>query len=244
MPSRTPPDPGDRRNPWTRPGFIAAAALLATLAIIAVILAATSGGGTAHQSNIQASQPTTTTPSSATTRSNSGNSTACTLPAGNQTIPSDSPPPGTSSAQVGSMSTPEEPATLGPQRTSGVFKTCFAHSPAGALLAAFNLLAEDTAGNPSDVYHRLSIGAPRNLGNNDRLDSNGPVQFAAYKYQSYTSSTAEILIVIKGYQGALEAVDTPMRWTGSDWRYLYPVNGVPPLSKLSDLTGYVPWPAF
>ena len=247
MAPRNPQDPGDRRSPWTRPGFLTAAALLGALVILAIILVATSGGGTTHTTQTQASNPTTSTTSSthsATTPTTSVNPTACTLSPGRQSIPTASPPAGTSWQQVGSMSTPQAPTTLGPQRTSGVFNTCFAHSPSGALLAAFNLWAEGTAANPNVVFQRLAIGAPKNLGNSDRLDSNGPVQFAAYKYQSYSASTANIIVVIKSESGGLEGIGTTLRWTGTDWRYVFPVNGVPPLARLSDLTGYVPWSAF
>jgi hypothetical protein len=245
MAPRNPQDPGDRRNPWTRPGYITAATFLGALVILAIILVATSGSGTTHTTQTQASNPTTsTTQTSATTTASSGNPTACTLAAGSQSVPSTSPPSGTSWQQVGSMSTPQAPTTLGPQRTSGVFNTCFAHSPSGALLAAFNLWAEGTAASPSEVFQKLAIGAPKDLGNSDRLDSNGPVQFAAYKYGSYSSSKANLIIVIKGQSGGLEGIGTTMAWTGTDWRYVFPVNGVPPISRLSDLTGYVPWSAF
>jgi len=244
MAPRNPQDPGDRRNPWTRPGYITAATFLAALVILAIILVATSGGGTTHTTQTQASNPTTSPAVPTSTSTTAGNPTACTLAAGNQDIPSTSPPSGTSWQQVGSMSTPQAPTTLGPQRTSGVFNTCFAHSPAGALLAAFNLWAEGTAANPSEVFQKLAVGAPKNLGNSDRLDSNGPVQFAAYKYGSYSPSKANVIVVIKGQSGGLEGIGTTMEWTGTDWRYVFPVNGVPPISRLSDLTGYVPWSAF
>jgi len=244
MAPRNPQDPGDRRNPWTRPGYITAATFLAALVILAIILVATSGGGTTHTTQTQASNPTTSSAVPTSTSTTAANRTACTLAAGNQDIPSTSPPSGTSWQQVGSMSTPQAPTTLGPQRTSGVFNTCFAHSPAGALLAAFNLWAEGTAANPSEVFQKLAVGAPKNLGNSDRLDSNGPVQFAAYKYGSYSPSKANVIVVIKGQSGGLEGIGTTMEWMGTDWRYVFPVNGVPPIARLSDLTGYVPWSAF
>ena len=142
------------------------------------------------------------------------------------------------------MQAPQAPSTLGPERTNGVWNTCFAHSPDGALLAAFNLWAEGTAADPRQVFEHLAIGAPKNLGNNDRLDSSGPVQFAGYKYETYSSASAELIVVIKGYQGALEGIGTTMRWTGSDWRYVFPPKGTPALETLSDLTGYVQWSAF
>jgi hypothetical protein len=246
--ARNPQDPGDRRNPWTRPGYITAATFLGALVILAIILIATSGGGTTHTTQTQASNPTSTTTTStapATTTSTTANPTACTLAAGKQSTPSTSPPPGTSWTQVGSMSTPQAPSTLGPQHDASGYGTCFAHSPSGALLAAFNFWAQGTAHPSGEVYRHLAINVPSAaLNTTTRLDDQGPVQFAAYKYQSYTPSTASVIVVIKGNQGGLEGLGTTMQWTGTDWRYAFPGNGVPALERLSDLTGYVQWSAF
>jgi hypothetical protein len=217
--------------------LISGAFLLAL--ILAGILVAVVGGGShyTNHSTAQHSTASSTTPSSPS-------STACTLPAGSQTIPSNSPPPGTQWATVGSMQVPQAPNLYGPQQTHGVFNTCFAHNPSGALLAALNLWAETTAADPSKVFQKLAVGAPKNLGNSSRLDASGPVQFAGYRYDSYTPTQATIAVVIKGAQGKLVAAVTPMRWVGTDWRYVFPPNGTPSLQVISDLTGYVQWSDF
>ena len=120
MAPRNPQDPGDRRNPWTRPGYITAATFLGALVILAIILVATSGSGTTHTTQTQASNPTTTattTQTSATTTTRSANpdrlhprrrEARASRPASAAT--------GTNGAQVGAMSAPQAPTTLGPQR--------------------------------------------------------------------------------------------------------------------------------
>ena len=120
--------------------LISGAFLLAL--ILAGILVAIAGGGSHQTTHSTAQHPaaSTTTPTS-----NPTSSTACTLPPGSQAIPSSSPPAGTQWATVGSMQVPQAPNLYGPQRTHGVFNTCFARSPSGALLAALNLWAEGTA---------------------------------------------------------------------------------------------------
>jgi hypothetical protein len=248
MAPRNPQDPGDRRSPWTRPGFLTAAALLGALVILAIILVATSGGGTTHTTQTQASNPATTASTASpttTTSTAAANPTACNLSPGRQSIPSASPPAGTSWQQVGSMSTPQAPSSLGPQRDQSGYATCFAHSPAGALLAAFNFWAQGTAHPSGDVYRHLAVNVPAQaLNTSSRLDDQGTVQFAAYKYQSYTPSIASLVVVIQSNQGGLEALGTTMQWTGSDWRYAFPSGGVPAIQRLSGLTGYVTWSAF
>ena len=166
------------------------------------------------------------------------------MPAGSQTVPSSSPP----QAQwgtVGSMQVPQNPAVYGPQRTSGIWNTCFAHNPSGALLAAMNFYGESTTGEPEEtVMRRYAVGAPPDLGSNAGLDSSGPVQLAGYRYDSYTPSQSRVSLVFKGPQGKEAAVVTSMVWQGGDWKYVFPAGGMPSYLVVADLTGYVPWTDF
>ena len=231
----------DGPSEWQKPLWIASAIFLLALVGIAVWLVATKPAKVAPKTTQGAQQRPSSEAGVQTQRSSS---TVCALPAGDQTVPYDSPPVGITWNEVGSMQAPQAASTLGPERTNGVWNTCFARSPSGALLAAFNLWAEGTAADPSQVFQHLAVGAPKNLGNNDRLDANGPVQFAGYKYESYTPSSAQVIVVIKGYRGAFEAIETTMRWIGADWKYVFPANGTPALQTLPDLTGYVQWSVF
>ena len=220
--------------------LISGAFLLAL--ILAGILVAVTGGGGHHTTHSTAQQPaaSTTTPTS-----NPTSSTACTLPPGSQAIPSSSPPAGTQWATVGSMQVPQAPNLYGPQRTHGVFNTCFAHSPSGALLAALNLWAESTAADPSQVFQKLAVGAPKNLGNNSRLDASGPVQFAGYKYRLLHAHASHDRGRNQRCAGQARCCSSRrMRWVGTDWKYVFPPNGTPSLQVISDLTGYVPWSDF
>ena len=142
------------------------------------------------------------------------------------------------------MQVPQNPGLFGPQRSDGPWETCFADDPSGALLAAMNLWAEGTAVAPSELFARLAIGAPKNLGSGAQLDSDGPIQFAGYRYASYTPAVAQLAIVFQGPEGKLLAVATTMVWAGRDWKYLFPPDGRPAMQVLGDLTGYVQWSGF
>ena len=142
------------------------------------------------------------------------------------------------------MEVPQSPTVFGPERSDGLWETCFARNPSGALLAAMNLWAEGTAVPPSELFARLAVGAPTNLGSTAQLDSSGPVQFAGYRYESYTSSDAEVAIVFMGPEGKLLAVLTSMVWRAGDWKYLFPPEGAPAMQVIGDLTGYVQWSGF
>ena len=241
MADSTPPDDQHQQSPWSRPAVLFSGAFLLALILAGILVAVGGGGGSGHAHRRTQQQIGVR---SSTTSSIPTSSTACTLPAGSPNIPSVSPPAGTQWTTVGSMQVPQAPNLYGPQRTQGAFNRCFAHSPSGALLAAINLWAEGTAANPSQVFQKLAVGAPRNLGNNARLDASGSVQLAFYKYDSYNSTKAVLDVVIKGVQGRLVAISTPMIWDGNDWKYVFPPHGSPSLEVIQDTTGYVQWSAF
>ena len=236
-PSENHPEP----SPWSRPVVLFSGAFLLVLVLAGILVAVTDVGHDKHHAgrvqSLIAQRPTTASAAPVA-------SGACALAAGSQAIPSASPPAGTQWASVGSMQAPQAPHLYGPQHTAGVFDTCFAHSPAGALLAAINVWAESTAAPPSQVFARLAIGAPHNLGNSARLDSEGTVQLAGYRFDAYSPAQAQISVVLKGPQGKLAAAVTTMEWADGDWKYVFPPNGTPPVQVISDLTGYVSWSAF
>jgi hypothetical protein len=167
----------------------------------------------------------------------------CSLPRVDQSVPSSVPPPARW-ATVGAIQVPQNPPLFGPQRSTGPWNTCFAHDPSGALLAAMNLWAEGTAVPASELFARLAVGAPKDLGSDAQLDSGGPVQFAGYRYDSYTRSDAQVTIVFRGPEGKLLAVVTTMVWDLGDWKYLFPPGGAPAMQVIADLTGYVQWSSF
>jgi hypothetical protein len=226
------------RSPWSRASVLLSGAFLLALVLAGILVAATSGGGhgTVRSRPLSGARRAAPAPRSA-------GAARCALASGDQRVPWSSPPPARWGT-VGSMAVPQSPAVFGPQHSSGPWNTCFAHNPGGALLAAVNVWAEATAVAPGALFQRLAVGAPRDLGNNDQLDSGGPVQFAGYRYLSYTPAQALVDVVVQGPRGALAAVLTPMVWRAGDWKYVFPAQGVPPIEVIPDLAGYVPWSSF
>ena len=112
----------------------------------------------------------------------------CDLPAGSQAMPSSSPPQARWGT-VGSMQVPQNPAVYGPQRTErrrGT--TCFAHDPVGRAAGRDEPLGGvNTAVPASELLRRLRgrrAGEPR--ATTPGSTASGPVQFAGYRYDSYT----------------------------------------------------------
>ncbi|MGH3610204.1 MAG: hypothetical protein ACRDRD_19270 [Pseudonocardiaceae bacterium] len=238
QPSSAKTPSASERSPWSRASVLLAGAFLLALVLVGVVVTVVGDGGAASHS--ARTQPTATRPKPNQTPASAGR---CSLPAGSQTVPSTGPP----AAQwgtVGSMQVPQNPAVYGPQRSHGPWETCFARDPSGALLAAMNLWAEGTAVPPSELFQRLAVGVPKHLGSTAQLDSGGPVQFAGYRYVSYTPSQAQVTVVFEGPEGKLLAVVTSMVWSGGDWKYVFPAGGAPAMQVIGDLTGYVQWSSF
>src|SRR4051812_982728 len=111
-------------RPWyATPGFVASAVLLVLVAVTGVTLALTGGGTGRH--------PRTHPPAS------TGGS-VCGLPAGSQDPVVG--PPAASWTLVGTIAAPSV-RDVGPGVVAHGDRRCFAHSPAGALVAAANLAA-------------------------------------------------------------------------------------------------------
>jgi hypothetical protein len=149
---------------------------------------------------------------------------------------------------VGSMAAPNSPGSIGPQRTVDGFRVCFAHSALGALYAAVNFWAAGTAAPPASVYEHLAADTSsraavvaQSQGNTSRLDASGPVQLAAFEFDSYSPASADLSVVLEGSSGVLVSVACTMVWQRGDWRYVIPPSGAPAAGQVGSLDGYVPW---
>ena len=229
------------RSPWSRPSVLLSGAFLLALVLLGLVVAAT-GGGLVHRG---VGMPPTVGRRAIVTSSPASRAGGCPENSGgSQVVPWSSPPPARWGT-VGSMQVPQNPAVYGPQRTNGVWNTCFAHNPSGALLAAINFYAESTTGEGEEtVMRRYAVGAPSSLGSNAGLNNSGPVQLAGYRYDSYTSSHSQVSLVFTGPQGKQAAVVTSMVWQGGVCKYVFPPGGMPSYQLLGDLTGYFPWTDF
>ncbi len=240
---------GDQDNetpasPFSSTRFQLSALFLLIVLIAGIAIALFHGGnGTAKgpkQVIVSTNSPTGTSPTSSTG--------PCSLPTGSQQVPSNSPPTGVSWQVVGSMSAPESP-TLGPQHVLNGLDVCFAHSPSGAVLSAINLWAEGTnhAISHAALFHARAVGAPASIPTSGYLDSGGSVQLAGYQITSYSPSQANVEVVIRGSQGALLSILTPLVWSDDDWKYVFPAGGMPAMDKLPGTTvgaPYVSWSDF
>jgi len=133
-------------------------------------------------------------------------------------------------------------------------RTCFAHSPVGALYASVNVVATTT--DPAlweRLVRKLAVegqGRDRAL---EELDSesaaeveNTKIQVAGFSVTSYESSAAVINLAFQADSGdAAGFLQLPvsLRWADGDWKFTVADNGDPftGLGQIPDLSSYVEW---
>jgi hypothetical protein len=255
----TPPTADTGSGPGRRWTLVLAVVALVAVVGCLIFLLVTRGDNDTGATPPPVSEPTTapSTPDEpSTTASTPPASNRCSLPAGNQAIPN-TPIHDAQWSLVNRMAVPEAPA-LGPQRTDpDGLRRCFAHSPTGAVYAAYNHFAtmsprdDPTGAKAFAALRRIMTPGP----NRDRYfdylktlvgtDSNNSVQLAGFKVLDATTNRATILLAGQSSQSGGYASSTwTLVWQGEDWKVLAPKPGEragEPYSSLPDLNGFVPW---
>ncbi|MFJ6359216.1 hypothetical protein [Pseudarthrobacter oxydans] len=237
----TEPTVNEDQNPLTKPKFIISAVVVAIIVALGIILALVPrGGGTASPE-----------PSSTSTSTSSGEPTAtsaasvCGLPSGDQAKPATTPAD-TKWELVGKIAAPTSPTQFGPGKTeANGLRSCFAHSPMGALYAASNVAVLSASGKARLVYEQLAVPGPERdalLEQPDPQETSAvTAQIAGFQIRSYEANRAVVVIAAKGSNGALVSVPVPLQWHGGDWKVVVPATGSTGGGQISDLSGYIPW---
>ena len=230
-------------NPFTKPGFIIAAALVvALIAAAIVIFLIPKGQGNAQPAPTESSSAVSASPSASAVAGTS----ACGLPASTETALGKAP--ATKWELVGTMAAPTDPK-VGPGKTDDQgIRSCFAHSPQGALYAAVNLWA--LGSDPSKeraIAEQLSAKGPGRDAAMKAPKTNAPpttvkVQIAGFNV-SYTANQAVVELAFKADTGALASVRTTLLWQDGDWKGVVSDSGAPleEPRQVSDLSGFIPW---
>ena len=229
----------DAENVWTQPRFVTAAIVVGLIVVLGIVLAVTGGKGDSTAASPSAPNPPASSAPAA--------SRDCDLPAGSQSVPVDTPQ-GTRWELVGKMIAPTAPKTYGPAVVKDGFRTCFAHSPMGALYATASFWATATAKAPPDIYERLAADSKArdkaiaaSQGQGPGLGTSASLQIVGFSFGSYERSRADVRLALRAGNGRLVQIDSTMLWTGGDWRYQIPLDQRPAVSALTDLNDFVRW---
>lgn len=228
------------QNPLTKPKFIISAAVVAILVALGIIVPLLpKGSGNAGQA------PTAGVTSTARAQpSMSTTASVCGLPDGNQSKPATTPAE-TKWELVGKIAAPTSPTRYGPGRTaSDGLRSCFAHSPTGALYAAANVTTLSAVGKTRLVLENLAVPSPARdaiLNQPEPAPSTDTAQLAGFAISSYSSDQAVIDLAFRGDNGSFVSIPVPLQWYGGDWKIIVPATGSTGAGQISDLSGYIPW---
>ena len=243
-------------SPWKQRGFVAAAGLVGAVAAAGAVLlvGGTGAGEPAAVAAAPAAVPAAPEPAAPEPVA-AQQSSACGLPDGPQEVPYAAPAGGRWEL-VGRTAAPTAPGLFGPERTTDALRSCYAHSPTGALHAAAGafaatgvpamvepLVRELTAAGPGRdaALRRL---AAEGLGSGESSD--GGAQVAGFDVVDYAGSSATVDLAFRVVTGDGRSgyVSWPvdLRWEDGDWKLvLDPDGGFPRPQQLPGLAGYTPW---
>jgi hypothetical protein len=229
------------QSPWTRPRFIASAAVVVVLAALGLVYLALPS-----PSNGQAPAAIPSATATATANAQAGQS-ACGLPAGDQRYPSVGLP--TKWELLGRVAVPTDPKGIGPGRTDGSLRTCYQHSPTGALYAAANIVGVGTLpGGPAVINKNFAAKSPARdqalatPPTQTPLDPSMSMQIGGFKVVSYAPDSATIALGMKVTQDSRAgygSVTYALRWEGGDWKVVLEDSSTS--TSLKDLSDFVPW---
>lgn len=241
-------DRADEKSTWTQPGFVAAAVVVAIIVLLGIILAFTGGSGADGRES--AAPPPAVAP--AATPSGDPNASVCGLQAGSQDVPSSAP--GSKWELVGRMVAPTAPDRFGPKSRDHGVRSCFAHSPTGALYASVNVVATATDAKLWEplARHLVAKGVGRDralkdIGGEAAAPVSSTIQVAGFSFRTYEPEAATVSLAFRVDAGGQSAffARLPMRmtWEDGDWKFVIADNGDPfaDLSRIPDLAGYVTW---
>ncbi|MHC8609912.1 hypothetical protein ACW4FP_19920 (plasmid) [Paenarthrobacter ureafaciens] len=238
----TEPTVNEDQNPLTKPKFIISAVVVALIVALGIILALLpKGGGTPAAGPSTSGSTTASTPPSVAAAAS-----VCGLPSGDQAKPATTPTD-TKWELVGKIAAPTSPTQFGPGKTEpNGLRSCFAHSPTGALYAGANIVILASSGHNDLVLRHLTVDGPER---DKMLESSSPsgnsgapsFQLAGFKLTDYTGDRAVIEYGFKVSNGTFGSLPVVLQWSGGDWKAVPPASGQPEGKQLADLSGYIPW---
>jgi len=238
----TEPTMNEDQNPLTKPKFIISAVVVALIVALGIILALLPRGGgtpTAEPSNAGSTI-------ASTQASEAAAASVCGLPSGDQAKPATTPAD-TKWELVGKIAAPTSPTQYGPGKTeANGLRSCFAHSPTGALYAGANVVILASSGRNDLVLRYLTVdGTERDK----MLSSFAPAgtsgspsfQLAGFKLTDYSGDRAVIEYGFKVSNGTYGSLPVVLQWSGGDWKAVPPASGQPEGKQLTNLSGFIPW---
>ncbi|TCC56981.1 hypothetical protein E0H73_31315 [Kribbella pittospori] len=237
----------ENKSPFGR-GFVTACVVVSVVLLCGVLLlVSTLTSDDDQQAAAQTAPPAaaSTTPDTEPAAAGDGR---CGLPEGDQTIPTK--PPAVDSWEVSRRVVVPRSSAAGPARTDpDGFRHCFAHSPTGAVFAAYNVVAAFADQEQAlATIKKLVVPGPdadalTRAQSESEPSGSGASQVAGFRVLDAGGDRATIMLALP-VESAYASITLTMRWYDGDWRLQSPPPGEAvgdPISQHRDLSDFVPW---
>lgn len=225
-----------------------AVAVLACLVYVLVAPAPKQASPSPSQAGAGAPAPASGGSSPATSASSTApeawGDTGCNGTSGSSDLPK-GPPSGVTWQAQGAMSYPTS-KDLGPKKTDGVVRTCFQHSPSGALLAAANIIVGASSGPDTSeaVMQRQFTAGPGKTtmiaGVHEPDNKAGTASPAGFQIGACTPQRCIVNLFLTGGEGS-GSFTMPMVWSDGDWK-LDGTLELRPMLSVALPAGWSQWP--
>lgn len=238
-------DQSTQPNPFRSRRFILSVVVVAVIALCAVIvlisnLASGAKDNTAPMSSV-ATSTATAKPAS------DPDPSVCGLK-GYETVGTISAAPDTKWELVGTVAAPTDPSSAGPGTVdSSGFRSCFSHTPTGALFGAVNVMAlASDRSLTTELANKLVVPGPGQkalLNQATSATATARYQIAGFKIDSYSDTTATVDLAVNFSTGETLSFPIQLQWLGGDWKVKTTDDGGFTLAPapLQSLGGYIPW---
>lgn len=131
------------------------------------------------------------------------------------------------------------------RQEEGPLFTCFEHSTAGAVVAAYHIIPRLYTSIPV-VEEQVTDGGGRTQVlqtlRREGPQAAGESQLVAFRVESATDDSVYLTVVGQRFEdGGLVAVPARMVWADGDWKMSGSDTETPRPFEVRDLTGFVPW---
>ncbi|WP_432885118.1 hypothetical protein ACQPYH_00805 [Kribbella sp. CA-245084] len=251
-------DSSEEQSPFGR-GFIAASIVIGAVVVCGAVLligSFTSSGTApaAGQAQQQAVVPAPSNPSEPTAtatpvNSRPVNSTGCNRSTGDQSVPQQ--PPAVDGWEVSSRIVVPRSSAFGPVKTDADgFRRCFAHSPTGAVYAAYSAYAAMAdQDRVVATARKLMVPGPgadtliRELQTDQSASGYTVPQVAGYRVIDASPDRVSLMLATS-VDSAYMSLTLTLVWHGGDWLLQPPAAGEPvgaPFAQHRDLSDFVAW---
>ena len=233
----------DDQNPYGR-GFVAACIVIGAILLCGGVLII---AGLTDSASASAPVAVATTP--AGTPAPAGTTNGCGLPDGDQAVPTTAP--AADGWEVNRRVVVPRSTAYGPAKVDADgFRRCFAHSPGGAVFAAYNAIGAMTDQRRTvATVTKLMLPGPatdallRELREESVDEDSDPTQLAGYRVIDASRDRVTIALAMP-VESAYVSASLTLVWHDGDWRVVPPQPGEAvgaPYSQHRDLDGFVAW---